>query len=96
MHAVLRTYSGPGARELFELLEQRKSEIESLLRTVSGFRVYTLIHTDEGGVTVTVCDDEAGTDESVHVARDWVSENAADLKTAPPTVTAGRVAIHVT
>lgn len=96
MHAVLRTYSGPGARELFELLEQRKADVESLLRAVTGFRAYTILHTDDGGVTVTVCDDKVGTDESVHVARDWVAENAADLNVAPPAVTEGRVPLHVT
>lgn len=95
MHAVLRSYTGPGARELFERLEQRKADVESLLRAVTGFRAYTLLHTADGGVTVTVCDDKAGTDESVQVARDWVAENASDLKTAPPVVTEGRVGLQV-
>ncbi len=31
MHAVIRTYSGQGAKELFDLLEKRKSEVESLV-----------------------------------------------------------------
>lgn len=29
MHAVIRTYSGEGAKELFDLPETRKSEVES-------------------------------------------------------------------
>ena len=37
MHAVVRTYSGPGAKELFELIEQRRGEVEDLIRPVSGF-----------------------------------------------------------
>ena len=28
MHAVIRTYSGQGAKELFDLLEKRKAEAE--------------------------------------------------------------------
>lgn len=34
MYAVVRTYSGAGAKELFNLLEQRKAEVEAVMRTV--------------------------------------------------------------
>jgi hypothetical protein len=34
MHAVVRSYSGPGARELFDLLEARKDDVESVIRSV--------------------------------------------------------------
>ena len=36
MHAVMRTYSGQGAKELFDLLETRKPDIESLIRVDKG------------------------------------------------------------
>ena len=39
MHAVVRTYSGQGAKELFEQFVQRKSEVEDLIRSVSGFTI---------------------------------------------------------
>ena len=32
MYAVVRTYSGAGAKELFTLLEQRKAEVEAVMR----------------------------------------------------------------
>ncbi len=70
MHAVVRSYSGSGAKELFDLLEQRLAEVESLIRVVQGFVAYSLIRTDYGGVSVTVCQDKAGTDESLQAARD--------------------------
>lgn len=89
MHAVVRIYSGSGAKELFGMLEERKGEVESLIRSVSGLVSYALIRTDDGGVTVTVCQDKAGTDESMQVARDWIQENASDLSTSPPTVSEG-------
>ena len=65
MHAVVRTYSGQGAKELFDPLEQRKAEIENLIRSVSGLHTYSLIRTDDGGVTVTVCQDKAVSEGSV-------------------------------
>ena len=95
MHAVVRTYSGQGAKELFEQLEQRKSEVEDLIRSVSGFQSYTLLRTDDGGVTVTVCKDKAGTDQSLRLARDWIQENASDLRTKPPTVSEGSVVLQL-
>ena len=95
MHAVVRNYSGSGATELFGLLEERKEEVESLIRGVSGFVAYTLIRTDDGGVTVTVCRDKAGTDESLQVARDWIQQNASDLGTSPPVVSEGSVVLQL-
>ena len=95
MHAVVRTYSGHGAKELFDLLEGRKAEVESLIRSVSGFHAYSLIRTDDGGVTVTVCQDKAGTDESMQVARDWIRENASEMSTSPPAVLEGSVVLQL-
>ncbi len=95
MHAVVRTYSGQGAKELFDLLERRKAEVESLIRSVSGFHAYSLIRTDDGGVTVTVCQDKTGTDESLQLARDWIQQNASDLGTSPPVVSEGSVLLQL-
>ena len=37
MHAVVRTYSGKGAKELLDVLEKNKGEVKSLIRAVKGF-----------------------------------------------------------
>ena len=95
MYAVVRTYSGPAAKELVELLEQRKAEVDDLIRPISGFVSYLLIRTDDGGVTVTVCEDKTGTDESIQVARDWIQANASDLGVNPPSISEGQVALHL-
>lgn len=36
MYAAVRTYTGPGAKEFFDLLEKRKSEVEAVMRSVPG------------------------------------------------------------
>ncbi len=95
MHAVVRTYSGQGARALFDMLEERKAEVESLSRSVLGFQAYTLLRTEDGGVTVTVCYDKTGTDESLQRARNWIAENAPDLGVNPPSVSEGPVLLHL-
>src|SRR5262249_19707511 len=74
MHAVTRTYSGKGAKELFDILEKNKAEVERLIRAVKGFVSYSLVRTASGGVSV--LRDKTGTDESSRVARDWVAKNA--------------------
>ncbi len=89
MHTVIRSYSGSGATGLIELLEDKKEEVESLIRAVSGFVSYSLIRTDDGGVSVTVCQDKAGTDESLQLAKEWIQENASNLNVSPPTVAEG-------
>jgi hypothetical protein len=95
MQAVIRTFSGSGAKKLLDLLEGRKSEIEGLIRPVKGFISYSLLRTAEGGVSVTVCEDKAGTDQSSQIARDWIAKNASDLSVSPPTVAEGTVVIHL-
>ena len=61
MYAVVRSYSGQGASELFDQLEQRNEEVKDLIGGVPGFVSYTALRSGEGGVTVTVCQDKTGT-----------------------------------
>jgi hypothetical protein len=95
MYTVVRTYSGPGAKELFDIIEERQNDVEGVIRAVAGFVSWTLVRTSDGGFTVTVCQEKAGTDESSQVARDWVAENAPDIGANPPQVSEGSVAIHL-
>ena len=95
MHAAVRTYSGQGAGALFDVIEERKAEVQAMMEAITGFVSYAVIRTGEGGVTVTVCDDKAGTDESVRVAREWVGSNAAATGAAAPQVSEGPVILHL-
>jgi hypothetical protein len=95
MHAVVRTYSGAGANEFFDLLEKRSAEIDPLIRSVPGFVSYSIIRTADGGITVTVCEEKTGVDESIRIAREWIQENASEMGLAAPTISEGRVAMHL-
>ena len=88
MHAVVRTYSGQGASELFDLLGQREEDVQALISGVPGFVSYAAVRSDDGGVTVTVCEDQAGTDESSRRAAEWVKENLGATAN-PPAITQG-------
>ena len=95
MHAVTRFYSGPGARELFDLLAERKDDVEAAMRETKGFVAYTLVATEDGGMSVTVCDDKAGTDDSLKRARAWIEKNARKLHVSPPAVSEGDVILQL-
>jgi len=88
MYAVVRTYSGAGATELFDLLGQREEDVRALITGVPGFVTYTAVRSGEGGVTVTVCEDKEGTDESSRRAAEWVKENVSTTAD-PPAITEG-------
>lgn len=92
MQAVLREYSGQGAAELIDFIAAQGPAIRTLMGSVKGFVSYAIIRTAEGGYTVTICQDQAGIDESVQKARDWIAKNAAHIKASAPKVTAGKLA----
>jgi hypothetical protein len=94
MYAAVRSYSGQGASELFEQLEQRNEEVKELIGGVPGFVSYTALRSSEGGVTVTVCQDKTGTDESSRRAAEWVKENIIAMAN-PPVITQGSTVVHL-
>ena len=67
--------------------------MKALLTGVPGFVNYAAVRSGDGGVTVTVCQDKAGTDESSRRAADWVKENVG-ATTDPPSITEGDTVLH--
>jgi hypothetical protein len=94
MHSIVRSFSGKGSKELFDLLEKNKADVEKTLRSVKGLVGYTLVRTADGGFSVTVCNDKAGTDESLQKAKDWIAKNAAGTGVVAPKVSEGSVVLH--
>ncbi|MGW1898197.1 hypothetical protein ACWCQB_12240 [Streptomyces hirsutus] len=63
-----------------------------LMRQVSGFVAYYWIDAGDGVmVSTSVFQDQAGAEESVSKAADFVRENLASLLPNPPQVTSGEV-----
>jgi len=93
MYAVVRSYSGHGASELFDQLEQRNDEVKDLIGGVPGFVSYTALRSGESGLTVTVCQDKTGADESSRRAAEWVKENVSATAN-PPVISEGGTVVH--
>ena len=96
MHAVVRSYTGAGASKLADVLETRKSDVSNLMKPIKGFVSYSFVRTNDGGMSITICQDKAGTDESVRLAAEWVKKNASDTGVGGPKVSEGPVIIHFT
>ena len=95
MQMVIRTYSGKGAKELFDVLEKHTEDVEELMRSVKGFVGYTLVRSSDGGFSVTVCEDKAGVDESIQKAKDWIAKNAESTGVAEAKISEGTVIVHL-
>ena len=96
MCGVLRAYSGDGAKKLAARLEERKAEVEALIRGVPGLISWGFMRTSDGCTTFTLCKDKAGADQSVTIARDWIKKNASDISAPAPTITEGPVNMRIT
>ncbi len=88
MHVVVRSYSGQGASELVEAMGQNEDDVKELISGVPGFVNYAAFQTGDGLLTVTACQDKAGTDESSNRAAAWVKENVS-TPVDPPAITEG-------
>jgi restriction endonuclease Mrr len=95
MKAIIRKYSGKGAKELIDTLEQRAAEVQPVMGSVKGLVSYTLIRSGDGGFSVTLCQDQAGIDESTQKAKDWIAKNATNTGAAAPEVSVGDVIKHL-
>ena len=92
MYITVRRYEGNTA--LADLLAARGDEIRELISGVTGFRAYYLVKGTGGTASVTVCDDEAGVEDSNKIAAGWLRENLPDAVSAPPHVNAGEVVLN--
>ena len=67
--------------------------MKALINGVPGFVSYAAVRSGDGGVTVTVCEDKTGTDESSRRAAEWVKENISATAN-PPAITEGNTVLQ--
>jgi len=93
-YAVIRHYQG--SAELIDELGRRPGEVESLIRAVPGFQSYYLVRSQDGGFSISVFKDQAGAEESVRAARQFIQDTVSHLAGEPPEVVQGEVIISFT
>lgn len=67
--------------------------MRALIGGVPGFVSYSALRTGDDGVTVIVCEDRAGTEESSRRAAGWVKENVT-ATADPPAITEGETVLQ--
>ena len=93
MYAVVRTYSGAGAEEVFDLIVRLQDEVKGLFESIPGFVSYTAVHQGDGGTTVSVCRDKVGTDETVRRAAAFLKDKMTG-PLDPPMITEGEAVLQ--
>ena len=91
MFASIRKYNG--VPTLSDELVKHQDAIKSILQPIRGFHAYYLIKTTDGALSLTVCDDKAGAEESNRVAATWLKDKLPTFATRPPEMTTGEVRI---
>jgi hypothetical protein len=89
MFASIRKYNGSPL--LSDELLKHQDEIKSVLRPIRGFHAYYLVKTTDGAVTLTVCEDKAGAEESNRVAANWLKNKLPTFANLAPEITTGEV-----
>jgi hypothetical protein len=92
MYAMIRRYSGNEA--LWDSIAEHADEIKTMMSSIAGFDAYYLIRSGADTASVTVCNDQAGVEESSTIAAAWIRENMPGAATVAPQVTAGDVVVH--
>jgi len=93
MFASIRKYNG--APTLADELIKREDEIKAVLQPVQGFQSYYLLKTGDGVVTMTVCSERAGVEESNRVAATWLKDKLPTFANRGPEITTGEVRLHL-
>jgi heme-degrading monooxygenase HmoA len=92
MYATVRTYTA--ASELANELVGKADEVKNLISGIDGFKAYYLVRTDDGAVSISVYEDQAGADASTAAAAAFIRENLPDVGAAAPQVSSGEVVLH--
>jgi hypothetical protein len=93
MFASIRNYHG--APTLVEELVKREGEIKSVLTPIRGFHAYYLLKSNDGALSMTVCEDRAGVEESNRVASAWLKDKLPTFANRAPEVTIGELQIQL-
>jgi hypothetical protein len=93
MFASIRKYVS--APTLADELVKRQDEIKSAFMPVPGLHAYYLIKTGDGAVSLTVCENRSGAEESNRLEATWLKDKLPTFATRPPEITTGELRIHL-
>ena len=94
MHVAIRRYQTDPA-SVDEIMRHVNEGFIPIIKDAEGFLAYYALNAGAGKIaTVSVFEDQAGAEESIRMAADWVRQNLAALLPDPPEITEGEVGAH--
>ena len=93
MHAVIRKYT---ASPRSSRKRDRSCSTWSRRCATPGFVAYYFLETDDGIATITITEDETGTQESMGRAANWVQQKLPNSTLGAPEVTRGETLLNAT
>ena len=96
MYASIRRYkTSPGAAA--EIAQRVNQGFVPIISQAPGFVAYYVVDAGNDLVaSVSLFQNQAGSEESNRMAAGWIKENIASLFSGPPEITAGAVTVHKT
>jgi hypothetical protein len=93
MFAAISTY---GVTDVDEFSELVKDGLLPVVESVPGFVACYVVAAGDGlASSITICEDNAGVDESTSRAAEWVEEHALDFIESGPAVVTGAVLAEI-
>jgi len=93
LFASIRKYSS--APTLADELSKKQDEIKTAFKVISGFHAYYLMKTNDGAVSVTLCENRNGADESNRIEATWLKDKFPTFASRPPEITIGEVRVEL-
>lgn len=87
MYIVVRTWTNAGV--LADAMLERQQDVTDIISGVPGFVAYYATRAGDTLTSVTVCDSQAGTEESTRLAGEWVKKNVTGASLGAPQIAEG-------
>ena len=84
MFASIRKYNA--APLLVDELVKKHDDLKSVLEPISGFHAYYLLKTSDGAVSMTICENRTGAEDSNRVEATWLKDKLPMFATRAPEI----------
>jgi hypothetical protein len=95
MYVSVRRYDGVDPGDAKEIVRRVDQGFVPIISKAPGFIAYYIVDVGEGVMaSITIFEDQGGSEESNRMAVGYVKENLAPLLPNPPEITAGEVKLY--
>jgi hypothetical protein len=93
MFASIRKYNS--APTLADEFGKKHEEILTVLKPIAGFHAYYVIKTADGAISMTVCENRSGADDSNRVEATWLKDKLPTFASRAPEIWTGELKVEL-